>query len=278
MESNQLNGIPWSADFGRNTMLGGAWKLAALFKEQGPSNFHWEFDLMEEESHGSIPHQSTYKGLEFIFSDWRWDNKRDLLENIGIAAFDDYEKTINSLYGLTPKWNERQLINAGQVFIRKEQPEKAIPIYTKAAELFPDSESIWFQYGHALGKAEKKEEAKTAFNKILEINPENMQAKAALKELGAATDIPDIQYTDEQLAKYAGTYDLNIGFSVTMDVENQKLWVTPPDQPREALTPIGEHAFYVKSIDAKLTFELENGVVVGFTGDSPQGQISAKKQ
>ncbi|MEM9931088.1 MAG: alpha/beta hydrolase-fold protein, partial [Bacteroidota bacterium] len=49
------------------TMVGGAWKLAALLEEKGPDGLHWDFNRMEEETHGTIPFRSTYKGLEYIF-------------------------------------------------------------------------------------------------------------------------------------------------------------------------------------------------------------------
>lgn len=37
-------------------MLGGAMKLAALFEESEIPNFKWDFNVMDDETHGSIPH------------------------------------------------------------------------------------------------------------------------------------------------------------------------------------------------------------------------------
>ena len=51
-------------------LLGGVRKVAGILDEMAPKGFRWSFNLMEEETHGSVPHRSTYQGLEAIFRGW----------------------------------------------------------------------------------------------------------------------------------------------------------------------------------------------------------------
>ena len=67
-------------------MLGGAWKLAAVLEEKAPDGLDWEFHLMEKEDHGSVPHRSTYNGLEAIFDDWRIKDIYALYQDGGMEA------------------------------------------------------------------------------------------------------------------------------------------------------------------------------------------------
>lgn len=51
-------------------MLSGAWTFAGTLEKHAPDDFRWRWQHMPTETHGSVPHRSTYDGLEWIFEGW----------------------------------------------------------------------------------------------------------------------------------------------------------------------------------------------------------------
>ncbi len=43
-------------------LLGGTLKISGMFSEELPKGMRWDFQHPPEESHGSVPHRSTYLG------------------------------------------------------------------------------------------------------------------------------------------------------------------------------------------------------------------------
>ena len=54
---------------------------------------------MEQEDHGSVPHRSTYNGLESLFSDWRIKDALALYQNGGMKAIQDHFTHVSKIYG-----------------------------------------------------------------------------------------------------------------------------------------------------------------------------------
>ncbi|MEN0047985.1 MAG: alpha/beta hydrolase-fold protein [Bacteroidota bacterium] len=259
------------------SMLGGAWKLVALLEEKSPQDFKWEFDLMEEETHGSIPHRSTYKGLEFIFSDWNLKKQEEFIVAEGIVA---YEEKIAKIYGFEQEWDERTLSRMGQMLSSKGHLDKAVPVFQKATVIEPKSERAWFLYGESLAKSGQKEKAIENLEKVLKINPKNMQAIVTLRSLGTApeSEIDNMKLSEEELKKYEGTYDVEIGLTAIMSVKDGALKVSGKGIPEETLFPIAEHTFFLSALNSKLIFNLKNDEVIGFKVESENGTFEAIKK
>jgi len=259
------------------SMLGGAWKLAALLEEKSPQKFKWEFDLMEEETHGSIPHRSTYKGLEFIFSDWNLKDQEEFIVAEGIAV---YEEKVAEIYGFEQEWDEQTLLRMGQMLSSKGHLDKAVAVFQKATMIAPQSKRALFLHGESLSKVGQKEEAIKSLEKVLEIEPENMRAIVALRKLGAVSesDLANIQLSEEELKMYEGTYDVEIGLTVVLAVKDGELRVSGNGIPEEVLSLIDQHTFFLSSQNSKVIFNLENDKVIGFKVESENGTFGAIKK
>lgn len=48
-------------------------RVIAVLEEKTLEGFRWKTAIMPDETHGTIPHRSTYDGLEFIFAKWQKD-------------------------------------------------------------------------------------------------------------------------------------------------------------------------------------------------------------
>jgi len=63
-----------------------------------------------------------------------------------------------------------------------------------------------------------------------------------------------IPVSTDVLARYVGTYELAPKFSLEVTLKDGALWVHPTDQATSRLWPESQHDFFLKEIDAQLTF------------------------
>ena len=79
--------------------------------------------------------------------------------------------------------DENQLNNIGYRFLQNELTEAAIGIFKLNTELFPDVANCYDSLGEAYLSSGNREEAKKNYSKILQLDPENKNAKKMLDEL-----------------------------------------------------------------------------------------------
>ena len=261
------------------TMLGGAWKLAALLEEKSPKNFHWYFDHMPEETHGSIPMRSTYKGLEFIFEEWNLKKQEELLIAGGIDALETYEETLEELYGFDHKWEEATLLNFGQKLLEGGKPTTATPIMKRCTELYPDSDKAWFGLGESLAKGGRKPEAVRCLRQSVSLNPENIQALGTLSQLGEDISefLPVVKLSTKELEGYSGAYKIREGMTLSIQSDGEKLWAEGPMLEKEALFPLGEHRFFVISKNSRINFKLQEARASSILVETPDGTFNGER-
>ncbi len=255
------------------TMLGGAWKLAALLEEKGPKNLSWHFDRMPTETHGSIPQRSTIKGLEFIFSQWNLSERSPLIEAGGISEIESYEAEVAEIYGFLPEWSEQTLMGYGLKSLDLGRPDLATPIFEKCTKAFPGSTAAWFNYGSSLHQMDKRELAVPALRKSLALKTSNMQAIALLKKLGEDVSglLPDITLTQNQLNQYCAKYSMRSGENLKITCEGGYLIAEASILSKEKLIPVGEHRFFIISKNSTIEFIFEAENIVGVKANTPDG-------
>ncbi|MBC8112072.1 MAG: serine hydrolase, partial [Verrucomicrobia bacterium] len=79
--------------------------------------------------------------------------------------------------------SETDLNSLGYSLLQKEEIGKAVEIFKLNVSLFPESWNVYDSYGEALFKHGKKEEAVKMYQKSLELNPKNENAKKALEQI-----------------------------------------------------------------------------------------------
>lgn len=67
--------------------------------------------------------------------------------------------------------------------LKLKQPERARANASKATELHPNGDKAWYRLGQACLMVSELEDARTAFNKLLELQPDSSVAIKALKEV-----------------------------------------------------------------------------------------------
>jgi tetratricopeptide (TPR) repeat protein len=81
------------------------------------------------------------------------------------------------------RFSENEINELGYHFLFNEKIDKALIVFKLNTELFPQSWNVFDSYSEALLKAGKKDEAILNYEKTLQLNPENENAKEVLKKL-----------------------------------------------------------------------------------------------
>ncbi|MEO0468757.1 MAG: alpha/beta hydrolase-fold protein [Bacteroidota bacterium] len=155
-------------------MLGGAWRFAASLEEHAGEHLKWDFVVMETETHGSIPHRSTYQGLEFIFKDWFIEDPARMLEEGGLLAFQDHYRKLSAQMGYEVKVPEQMTNQAGYHFLRKNEFDKAIDAFAQNVKDYPSSANVHDSAGDGYFAKGDYQKAKKHYAKAVDLAKKQM--------------------------------------------------------------------------------------------------------
>ncbi|NND08506.1 MAG: hypothetical protein HKN87_19165 [Saprospiraceae bacterium] len=266
------------------SMLGGTWKFTALLEERGSKELLWKFDLMPDQTHGSVVHLSTYNGLEYIFKDWSFKANRDNFLSGGAIAVRAFNKRVDKFYALPSPIPSRNLVSIGkEILASGDDDEKlALGILQMAVEVDTTNQEAYNNYGEFLLRHGHYHKAIRIFQRSYRLDSTNLTTLIHLKNLGVNIDnhLPDIPFSKQLYDEHIGTYIMNVE-AVQLTVDEQKLWVEegPATQGLELeLFPIGIDQFYHMKDKVKITFRRENGEIDGLDVEIDGQIIRASKR
>lgn len=146
-------------------MLAAAWSFAGILEEKAPEGFDWHFDYMAEETHGSIPHRSTYNALEALYADWTISDPAALFEEGGLEALDAHYTALSEKFGYPILTPENTINQMGYWLIGQQRAEEAIAVLAQNVERFPASVNVYDSLGDAYDASEQPEKAKKHYEK-----------------------------------------------------------------------------------------------------------------
>ncbi len=264
------------------SMLGGAMKLAALFEEKSPENFGWDFKVMKEETHGSIPHRSTYYGLEAIFKDWFRVDLAKLYAESGFKGIDAHYEKMTDKLGFAMAPTELAINNLGYRYMGQKNYEEAIKVFAENVKRFPKSFNVFDSLAEGYMEQGDKEKAIKHYKKSVALNPANANGFKMLNKLGVEYSLDDliVKIPTTELQGFAGNYQLQSGDKITMEMEGDQLVVLASGQiPKLHLHSVGNDRFVAKPLDFLLTFELtEENKIKGFEAMMGIGQVVQGKR
>ncbi|MGC1205746.1 MAG: DUF3471 domain-containing protein, partial [Flavobacteriaceae bacterium] len=165
-------------------------------------------------------------------------------------------------------FGENELNRLGNQYLNNQEVEKALGIFKINVGAYPKSSNVYGNYANALMKNGDKESAIENFKKSVELNPANPKAIEKLKELGVdiADVIKEIKVDEAILETYVGKYELAPSFILTVTREGSQLITQATGQQKLPVFPKSENEFYLKVVDAQLTFNKNNeGTVESLT-------------
>ena len=126
------------------------------------------------------------KGAKSQWQSCRWLSKKDLQDLLPGKTAQQIVKLVRTeVAKKDPEYNvsEDALNTLGYVFMQQNKLADAEIIFKLNIEMYPDSYNVYDSYGECLLARDKKEEAITAYQKSLDLNPGNTNAVRILKKL-----------------------------------------------------------------------------------------------
>lgn len=233
------------------SMLGGAMKLAALFEEKSPEGFQWDFKVLKEETHGSIPHRSTYNGLEAIFKEWHNTDLEELYVLGGLQAIEDHHRSLGKKFGVQMELGESEINSLGYDLMGRGADQSAIEVFLENIRRFPKSFNVYDSAGEAYMKIGNHEKAIEYYKKSLELNPVNRNGLKMLEEMDVIVDPMQnkIKLSDKEISSIVGTYrDDQLG-EVQVSQSHNVLNVSAPGLPVQELHAFPNNIFALTPAD-----------------------------
>tara|TARA_R110000787_G_scaffold41071_13_gene101609 strand:+ start:5612 stop:7402 length:1791 start_codon:yes stop_codon:yes gene_type:complete len=184
-------------------------------------------------------------------------------------------KTIASDYAELKKnqadkynFSEDQLNQLGYHYLSNDKVDYALAIFKLNRDTFLNSSNVYDSYGEALLKSGDKEKAIENYLKSVELNPGNDGGISVLKKLGVSTEglFKEITVEEKVLQTYVGKYELTPEFIITVTKSGNQMIAQATGQGEFEIYPKSDNVFYLKVVEAQVTFNLnDNGQVESMT-------------
>ncbi|MFS4417902.1 serine hydrolase [Maribacter sp. 2307ULW6-5] len=178
------------------------------------------------------------------------------------------------------EFGEAELNRLAHDYVNDGDMEKALAIFKLNTTAYPRSSNAFGYYGAALMYHGDRENAISSFLKSVELNPANPKALEKLEALGVDVTnlVKDMDLDEAILESYVGQYELAPNFMLTISREGSQLKLQATNQPEFPIFPKSENTFYLKVVDAQITFHKdEDGRVDGLTLHQNGQDVPGKK-
>jgi CubicO group peptidase (beta-lactamase class C family) len=147
---------------------------------------------------------------------------------------------------------EEELNTLGYQLLQQKKVAASIEIFKLNVEVYPQGANAYDSLGEAYMVNGDKELAIANYKKSLELNPKNGGATAALARLTA--DPKEAKVDPKVYNSYVGGYELAPNFVFIVTTENGSLTGQMTGQPKAELFPTSETEFFLKVVNAQVTF------------------------
>jgi CubicO group peptidase (beta-lactamase class C family) len=171
---------------------------------------------------------------------------------------------------------EPELNNLAYRLLQTKKVAQAIEIFKLNVEMYPQSANAYDSLGEGYMVHGDKDLAIASYKKSLELNPKNTNATA---KLGSLTGERKSGAVDPKVYEsYVGAYELSPNFVITITTEDGKLMAQATGQDKFELHPTSETEFFLKVVDAQVTFvKNEQGHVTELILNQNGRKMPAKK-
>jgi CubicO group peptidase (beta-lactamase class C family) len=184
----------------------------------------------------------------------------------GIIEAEDVEAAVAAYRALRDSaasaydFGESELNELGYVYLRQGDLAVATRLFELNVEQYPDASNPYDSLGEAYLEAGDRERAIVNYEKSLELNPGNDNARRILAErLGVEAEETAVEVPEASLASYVGRYELHPGFVIEITREGSALYAQATGQNRLELVPLSDAEFAVRGVDARVEFPGDAG-------------------
>lgn len=151
-----------------------------LLKKKAPPDLDWVYVYLDQEDHGSLPHQGFFNGMRALYPKWRMPAKA---YEEGSTTIIRHYQMLSNIYGYEIKPYFVDLYNIGNELIRWERIKLAIDVFELNAKYHPENWVTYKLLGEVYVLDNNTERAILNYEKALELNPQFIQAKEILAKL-----------------------------------------------------------------------------------------------
>ena len=165
---------------------------------------------------------------------------------------------------------ERELNRLGYYYLGEGSVQTAIEVFKLNVEAYPEGFNTYDSLGEAYMVAGQTDQAVANYEKSLELNPDNSNAREMLRRMGVeVADAPvpeEIELPLEILSRYVGKYEFQGGVGITVTLEDGVLIAKTEGGDPVELHPLSDTRFLFVEAESEVEFVLgDEGQVTGFT-------------
>ena len=152
-----------------------------LLKNSASTKLDAKLRYFEDEKHLTVPVPATYYGLRYIFDGFELDIN-EVCKNPDLINKHDIE--MSQKMGVEIKSDERFVNTLGYIALHDRNiPDVAVAIFEINSKNYPSSVNVWDSLADAYLVKGLKGKAKICYEKILSLQPDNIDAKRKLEKI-----------------------------------------------------------------------------------------------
>jgi predicted alpha/beta superfamily hydrolase len=156
-------------------------KFQSLVGVKAPKGFSYEYRCFPEEDHGSVALPGLFANLKKLFEGWRFPGEA---WETGPDKVKEHFRALSERFGFPVPITEDFLNGHAFHGLRShDAPDEAIELFQFCLSLYPNSSKAYEGLGESYAKKGMTGKAREFYEKSLELNPENTNARKKLGKL-----------------------------------------------------------------------------------------------
>jgi len=191
------------------------------------------------------------------------------------AAVKQY-RNLKANQSATYDFSEAELNTLGYQLLGMKKIKDAIEIFKLNVEAYPQASNPYDSLGEAYMMSGDKELALKNYKKALELDPQNTNAASVIKRL--ENPAVTVKVEPKLYDQYVGEYQIAPNFVLAVTKEGDKLMAQATGQPKIELLPESDAQFFVKEVNAQVSFvKDEKGMVTALILNQNGQKIEGKR-
>ena len=267
---------------GGTTRVGLGWHISKgaegdiIWHNGGTGGYRTFAGFVKETGKGVVVLTNSDKGADDL--GFHLLNSADKLIEVKKSALVEIRKTLDA-QGAEAAWKayenikkdlsytleEEEFNNLGYTYLQGGNTKAALVLFKINVTEYPKSSNAYDSYGEALMTDGQKEAAIENYKKSLELNPGNTNATDMLAKMGVGEASKVFVVEESVLESYVGVYELAPNFTITITRKGTQLFGQATGQGQFELFAKSATQFFLKVVEAQVTFTSKDGKVESMT-------------
>jgi tetratricopeptide (TPR) repeat protein len=148
----------------------------------------WHHESFEGDGHYSLVHQSSYRGLEFLYANWPVPDA--IATQADFSLYERHFQELTDRFGYEIRIPLHSIVRLGNGLLRQQRFEEGIAVFERGIQLYPEQPEAHWHMGDALRLAGRIDEARPHFESAYQVAVET-----------SAPDVDDYRETLESLTE-----------------------------------------------------------------------------